>query len=101
MIRADIAMLVEPSCAAVPHGPLLLSGNHGARGNHDHDPRTDGMPCIWDAQGFRFSATAPPFHHLAPTDERGMDPLVSTWVCGARGVGTKRRAQWAAAYWGG
>jgi hypothetical protein len=38
MIHADVVMLTEPSRATVPHGPLLLSGNHGARGNHDHDP---------------------------------------------------------------
>jgi hypothetical protein len=29
MIHADIAMLVELSRTAVPHGPLLLSGNRG------------------------------------------------------------------------
>jgi hypothetical protein len=88
-------MLTELSCAAVPHGLLLLSGNRGARGNHDHDPR------IWDAWGFRFSAIAPPFRRPALTDERGLDSLVSVWVCGAHGAGTKRRARWAAAYWGG
>jgi hypothetical protein len=36
-ICADVALLTEPSRIAVPHGPLLLSGNRGARGNHDHD----------------------------------------------------------------
>jgi hypothetical protein len=30
MIRTDVAMLTEPSRATVPHGPLLLSGNHEA-----------------------------------------------------------------------
>jgi hypothetical protein len=29
MIRADVAMLAELSRVTVPHGPLLLSGNHG------------------------------------------------------------------------
>jgi hypothetical protein len=100
-IRADVAMLAEPSRTAVPRGPLLLSGNRGARGNHDHDPRTDGTPRIRDARGFRFSAAASPFRRPVPTDEWGLDPLVSAWVCGARGVGTKRRARWAAAYRGG
>jgi hypothetical protein len=94
-------MLVEPSRVAVPRGPLLLSGNRGDRGNHDHDPRTNGTPCIRDVRGFRFSAAAPTFRRPEPTDDRGLDPLVSAWVCGARGVGTKRRARWAAAYWGG
>jgi hypothetical protein len=94
-------MLVELSHVAVPRGPLLLSGNHGARGNHDHDSRTDRTPRIRDAWGFRFSAAAPPSRHPAPTDERGLDPLVSVWVCGAHGVGTKHRARWAAAYLGG
>jgi hypothetical protein len=28
-----------------------------------------------------------------PTDEWNLGPLVSAWVCGARGVGTKRRAR--------
>jgi hypothetical protein len=38
-IRADVALFgAEPSRTAIPHGPLLLSGSHGARGNHDHDP---------------------------------------------------------------
>jgi hypothetical protein len=94
-------MLTEPSCTAVPRGPLLLIKNHGVEGNHDHDPRTDETLCIRDARGFRFSAAAPPFRHPAPTDEWGLDPLVSAWVCGARDVGMKRRARWAAAYWGG
>jgi hypothetical protein len=85
-------MLVEPSRVAVPRGSLLLSGNRGARGNHDHDSRTDGTPRIWDAWGFRFSAAAPPSRRPAPTDEQGLDPLVSVWVCRARVVGTKRRA---------
>jgi hypothetical protein len=82
-------MLAEPSRAVVPRGPLLLSGNRGAQGNHDHDPWTNTTPRIRDARGFRFSTAAPPFHHPAPTDERGLDPLVSVWVCGAHGVGTK------------
>jgi hypothetical protein len=94
-------MLVEPSRVAIPRGLLLLSGNRGARGNHDHDSRTDGTPRIQDARGFRFSAAALPSRHPAPTDERSLDPLVSVWVCGARGVGMKRRARWAAAYLGG
>jgi hypothetical protein len=50
---------------------------------------------------FRFSAAALPFHHLVPTGERGLGPLVNAWVCGARGVGTKHRARWAAASRGG
>jgi hypothetical protein len=29
-IRADVAMLAEPSCTAVPRGSLLLNGNRGA-----------------------------------------------------------------------
>jgi hypothetical protein len=29
---------------------------------------------------FRFCAVAPPFHRLAPTDERDLGPLVSAWV---------------------
>jgi hypothetical protein len=29
-IRADVAMLMEPSRVAVPRGSLLLSGNRGA-----------------------------------------------------------------------
>jgi hypothetical protein len=91
-ICADVATLTEPSCAAFPRGPLLLSGNHGARGNHDHDSRTDRTRHIRDAWGFRFSATAPPSRRPVPTDERGLDPLVSVWVCGAHGVGMKRRA---------
>jgi hypothetical protein len=94
-------MLVEPSRVAVPHRSLLLSGNHRARGNHDHDSRIDETPCIQVVRGFRFSATTPPSRRPASTDERGLDPLVSVWVCGARGVGTKRRARWAAAYLGG
>jgi hypothetical protein len=65
-IHADIAMLVEPSSAAVPCGPLLHNEIHRARGNHDHNPRTDGTPRIWGARGFRFSITAPPFHRLVP-----------------------------------
>jgi hypothetical protein len=91
----------EPSHIVVPRGPLLFSGSHGARGNHDHDPQTDKTPCIWDARGFRFSAAAPPFRRSVPTDERDLGPLVSTWVCGARGVGMKHRARWAAACRGG
>jgi hypothetical protein len=94
-------MLMELTRAVVPRGPLLLSKNHGARGNHDHDPRTDGTPHIWDARGFHFSTVAPPFCHPAPTDERGLDPLVSIWVCRARGAGTKHRARWATTYCGG
>jgi hypothetical protein len=100
-IRAIVAMLTEPSHAAVPRGPLLLIGNREARGNHDHDPRIDGTPRIRDAWGFCFSAAAPPFRCPVPTDERGMDSLVNAWVCGARGVGTKRHARWAATYRGG
>jgi hypothetical protein len=101
MIRVDVAMLTEPSHVAVPRGPLLLSGNCGAQGNHDHDSRTDVTPHIWDARGFHFSAATPPPRCPVLTDERGLDPLVSVWVCGACGVGTKRRARWAAAYLGG
>jgi hypothetical protein len=94
-------MLTELSRAAVPRGSLLLTGNHGARGNHDHVPRTDGTPRIRDAWGFRFSAVALPFCRPVLTDERDLDPLVSVWVCRARSVGTKRRARWAIAYRGG
>jgi hypothetical protein len=83
-------MLMEPSRVAVPHGPLLLSENHGAQCNHEHDSRTNGTPRIWDARGFRFSTVAPPSRRPAPTDEWGLDPLVSIWLCRARGVGTKR-----------
>jgi hypothetical protein len=101
MIRADVAMLVEPSHVAVPRGSLLLNGNRGARGNHDHDPRTAGTPRIQDARRFRFSAASPLSRRPTPTNEWGLDPLVSVWVCGARDVGTKRRARWAAAYLGG
>jgi hypothetical protein len=86
-------MFAEPSCTAVPHGLLLHSGNHEARGNHDHDPRTDGTLRVRDARGFRFGATAPPFRRPVLTDERDLDPLVSAWVCEARGVGTKRRTR--------
>jgi hypothetical protein len=67
----------EPSRAAVPRGPLLLSESHGARGNHDHDPRTDGTPCIRDAREFCFSAAAPPFRRPLLTDEQDLGPLVS------------------------
>jgi hypothetical protein len=91
-IHAGVAMLVEPSRAAVSRGPLLPSRNSGAWGNHEHDSRTDGTPLIRDAWGFHFSAAAPPSRHPALTDERGLDPLVNVWVCGARGVGTKRPA---------
>jgi hypothetical protein len=101
MIHVDVVMLTEPSHAAVLRGPLLLSGNHGARGNHDHVPRTDGTPHIRDARGFHFSVAAPPFRRPVPTDERDLGLLVSAWVCGARGVGTKHRARWAAACRGG
>jgi hypothetical protein len=98
----DVAMFgVEPSRAAVPRGSLLLSGSLGARGNHDHDPRTGGTPRIRDARGFRFSAAAPSFRRPVPTDERDLGPLVSAWVCGAHGVGMKRCTQWAAACRGG
>jgi hypothetical protein len=100
MIHVDIAMLVEPSRVAVPRGPLLLSGNCGTHGNHDHDPRTDETPCIRDAWGFHFSTAAPPFRRSVPTDEQGLDPLVSAWVCGAHGVGMKHHARWIAAYRG-
>jgi hypothetical protein len=101
-IRVDVAMFsVEPSHAAVSREPLLLSGSHEARGNHNHDPRTIGTPCIRDAWGFCFSAVAPPFHRPVPIDEWNFGPLVSAWVCGARSEGTKRRAQWAAACRGG
>jgi hypothetical protein len=100
-IHADIAMLAEPSRAAVPRGSLLLSGNRRARGNHDHVPLTDGTPRIWDARGFHFSTAAPPVYRPVPTDERDLGPLVSAWVCGARGVGTKHCARWAAACRGG
>jgi hypothetical protein len=34
--------LAEPSRVAIPHGLLLCSGSHGARGNHDHDPEPMG-----------------------------------------------------------
>jgi hypothetical protein len=102
MSRADVTMFsVKPSHAVVPRGPLLLSGSRGARGNHDHDARTDRTPCIWDARGFCFSASAPSFRRPVPTDERDLGPLVSAWVCGACGVGTKRSARWAAACRGG
>jgi hypothetical protein len=101
MVHVDVALLVEPSQTVVPCGPLLLSRNHGARGNHDHVPRTDGMPHIWDARGFRFSAATPPFFCPVLTDMRDLGPLVSAWVCGARGVGTKHCARWAAACRGG
>jgi hypothetical protein len=41
----DVAMFsADSSCAAISHGPLLRSGSRGARGNHGHNPRTDGMP---------------------------------------------------------
>jgi hypothetical protein len=94
MIHADVVMFnVEPSCAAVPRGPLLLSGSHGARGNHDHNPRTDGTLRIWDARRFHFNAAALPFHRLVPTDERDLGPLVRAWVCGACGVDTKRHTR--------
>jgi hypothetical protein len=83
---------VEPSRAAVLRGPLLLSGSHGARDNLDHDPRTDETPHIWDARGLRFCAATPTFRRPVPTDERDLGPLVSAWVCGTRGVDTKRRA---------
>jgi hypothetical protein len=86
-------MLTEPSHATVPREPLLLNENRETRGNHDHIPRTDGAPRIRDARGFRFSATALPFRRLVPTDERDLGPLVSTWVCGAHGVGMKHRAR--------
>jgi hypothetical protein len=56
MIHADVSMLTESSRTTVPRGPLLLSGNHEARGNHDHVLRTDWTPRIWDARGFCFSA---------------------------------------------
>jgi hypothetical protein len=101
MIHADIVMLMKPSRTAVPRGPLLLSGNHGARGDHDHVPQTVGTPRIRDAQVFRFSATAPPFRCPVPIDEQDLGPLVSAWVCRAPGVGTKHRARWAAACRGG
>jgi hypothetical protein len=94
-------MLMEPSRITVPRGPLLPSGNCGARGNHDHDSRTDGTPRIRDAWGFRFSTTTPPSRPPAPTDERGLNPLVSVWVCGAHEVGMKRHTRWTAAYLGG
>jgi hypothetical protein len=100
-ICVDVAMLAEPSRATVPCGSLLLSGNHGARGNHDHVPRTDGTPRIRDARGFRFNAAAAPFRCPVPTDERGLGSLVSAWVCGQHGVGMKRRARWVAACRGG
>jgi hypothetical protein len=41
---------------------------------------------------FRFSVVALPFRRLVLTDEQDLSPLVSAWVCGARGVGTKRHA---------
>jgi hypothetical protein len=50
---------------------------------------------------FRFSAATPPFRRPVMTDEQDPSPLVSAWVCGARGVGTKCRARWAAACRGG
>jgi hypothetical protein len=74
-IHMDVAMLMEPSRAVAPRGPLLLSGNRGARVNHDHDSRTDRTPRIRDARGFCFSATAPPSHHPASTDERAWTHL--------------------------
>jgi hypothetical protein len=92
MICADVAMLTEPSRVAVPRGSLLLSENHGAQGNHDHDSRTVGTPRIRDARGFRFSAAAPPSRRPAPTDKRGLDPLVSVSVYEACDVGMKRHA---------
>jgi hypothetical protein len=98
MIRADIAMLAEPSRVAVPRGPLLLSGNCGARGNHGHVPRTDGTPRTWDTWGFRFSAATPPSHRPVPTDKRVLGPPVGAWVCGVHGGGMKHRARWAVAY---
>jgi hypothetical protein len=100
-IHTDVAMLTESSCAIVPRGPLLLSGNRGARGNHDHIPRTDRTPRIRDARGFRFSTSAPPLSCPVLTDERDLAPLVSAWVCGERGVGTKHHARWATACRGG
>jgi hypothetical protein len=100
-IRADVVMLTEPSRTAVPRGPLLLSGNRRARGSHDHVPRTDWTPRIWDAQGFRFSIAAPPFHHLVLTYKQDLGPLVNAWVCGARCMGMKCHVRWAAACRGG
>jgi hypothetical protein len=100
-IRADVVMLAESSCVTVPRGSLLFSGNHGPRGNHDHNSRTEGTPRIRDARGFCFSAAALPSRRPALTDERGLDPLVSIWVYGAQEVGTKHHARWAAAYLGG
>jgi hypothetical protein len=72
----DVAMFsAEPSRIAVLCGPLLLSGSHGARGNHDHDPRTDGTPHTRDARGFHFSAATPPFRRPVSTNERDLGPL--------------------------
>jgi hypothetical protein len=41
---------------------------------------TDGM-----CTSLRFCAAAPPFCRPAPTDERGLGPLISVWVRRARG----------------
>jgi hypothetical protein len=49
---------------------------------------------------FRFNATAPPFRCPVLTDEWDLGPLVSAWVCGAHGAGTKHRARWAIDYRG-
>jgi hypothetical protein len=58
-IRADVATLMKSSCTTVLRGPLLLSGSHGAQGNHDHDPRPTGRR----AYGMRGDSVSAPLHH--------------------------------------
>jgi hypothetical protein len=64
-------------------------------------PEPTGCRAYGMREASRFSAAAPPFRRPVLTDERDLSPLVSIWVCGAHGVGTVRRARWAAACRGG
>jgi hypothetical protein len=50
---------------------------------------------------FHFCVAVSPLLSPALTDARDLGALVSAWVWLARGAGTKRRAQWAAASRGG
>jgi hypothetical protein len=109
-------------CAAIPLGRILCNGCHGPRGNHDHDfelsgrcttevagveavvttiPEPTGLRTYGMCRMFHFCVAVSPLLSPALTDARDLGALVSAWVWLARGAGTKRRAQWAAASRGG
>jgi hypothetical protein len=94
LIRGDPRFVRTLRCSRNCHAPQFLVGRYCSAEIAGPEVIMTMIPepmghCAYGIRGDSVSA---------PTDERGLDPLVSAWVCRARDVGMKRHARWAVAY---